>query len=206
MVISRLSYSFGAEKSSRLDLGIRVQVWSKDTLMALQLYDSATLLVLFTTFLVLVWATCSGFSVDCHVHCPCTSAGTVHAVTRPSHLLPFSIGWGGDVEVPETGEEVFVIDGSFADALGEHRAWSWSRGLARRAACRTMLTGPLRLRTISLPFHISCITPLPHKFIHHHVRHVFVWTWTHLQSPGLRGNAGDRPRIKRTAGPQDLEC
>mmetsp|Transcript_18007 Transcript_18007/g.33802 ORF Transcript_18007/g.33802 Transcript_18007/m.33802 type:complete len:298 (+) Transcript_18007:44-937(+) len=31
------------------------------------------------------------------------------------------------VDIPETGEEVFVIEGSFSDNLGEHRPWSWSR-------------------------------------------------------------------------------
>jgi len=33
----------------------------------------------------------------------------------------------GSVRVPSAGEEVFVVEGSFVDELGEHRAWSWSR-------------------------------------------------------------------------------
>ncbi|CAE6911200.1 ABCF1 [Symbiodinium sp. CCMP2592] len=59
------------------------------------------------------------------------------------HFERWQPNQSGYVDIPETGEEVFVIEGSFADELGEHRAWSWSR------------------------------------------------------------NAGDRPRLKRTSGPQD---
>ena len=33
----------------------------------------------------------------------------------------------GTVEIPENGEEVFVIEGSFCDEIGEHRRWSWCR-------------------------------------------------------------------------------
>lgn len=58
------------------------------------------------------------------------------------HFERWQPNQSGYVDIPETGEEVFVIEGSFADELGEHRAWSWSR------------------------------------------------------------NAGDRPRLKRTSGPQ----
>ena len=35
----------------------------------------------------------------------------------------------GTVEVPKDGEEVFVIEGSFSDEMGEHRTWSWCSSL-----------------------------------------------------------------------------
>ena len=36
----------------------------------------------------------------------------------------------GQVEVDGAGEEVFVVEGSFVDELGEHRRWSWCRASA----------------------------------------------------------------------------
>lgn len=33
----------------------------------------------------------------------------------------------GAIEVPKHGEEVFVVEGSMSDDLGEHRLWSWAR-------------------------------------------------------------------------------
>lgn len=32
-----------------------------------------------------------------------------------------------DVPIPKNGAEVFVVDGSFSSALGEHNQWSWAR-------------------------------------------------------------------------------
>ncbi|CAE7863402.1 ABCF3 [Symbiodinium necroappetens] len=43
------------------------------------------------------------------------------------HFERWQPNQSGDVDIPETGEEVFVIEGSFTDELGEHRTWSWSR-------------------------------------------------------------------------------
>lgn len=36
-------------------------------------------------------------------------------------------GTRGEVLVPATGEEIFVMEGSFDDELGCHRTWSWAR-------------------------------------------------------------------------------
>mmetsp|Transcript_22582 Transcript_22582/g.49941 ORF Transcript_22582/g.49941 Transcript_22582/m.49941 type:complete len:300 (-) Transcript_22582:87-986(-) len=36
-------------------------------------------------------------------------------------------GAKGAVAVPQDGEEIFVVEGSFHDDLGHHRQWSWAR-------------------------------------------------------------------------------
>lgn len=49
-------------------------------------------------------------------------------------------GAEGFTDVPEGGLETFVLEGSFEDELGQHRAWSW----ARSASCgqRRLAVGP----------------------------------------------------------------
>lgn len=50
-------------------------------------------------------------------------------------------GASGSMRVPANGEEIFVMEGSFSDDLGEHRTWSWSR-YAEEGASRTRTAGP----------------------------------------------------------------
>ena len=57
---------------------------------------------------------------------PINQAVISELALRSESLVP-----AGYVDIPETGEEVFVIEGSFADELGEHRAWSWSRDVVQ---------------------------------------------------------------------------
>lgn len=43
------------------------------------------------------------------------------------HFERWEPGASGIVEVQPKGAETFVVEGSFADELGEHRTWSWTR-------------------------------------------------------------------------------
>ena len=47
-----------------------------------------------------------------------------HPISQHNFSPAFS---EGTVEIHENGEEVFVIEGSFCDEIGEHRRWSWCR-------------------------------------------------------------------------------
>ncbi|CAK9078128.1 unnamed protein product [Durusdinium trenchii] len=57
------------------------------------------------------------------------------------HFERWSPGQRGTVEVPKDGEEVFVIEGSFSDEMGEHRTWSWCRNAGERHARLTRVAG-----------------------------------------------------------------
>lgn len=48
------------------------------------------------------------------------------------HFERWVPGQTGTVEIHENGEEVFVIEGSFCDEIGEHRRWSWCRNAGDR--------------------------------------------------------------------------
>eukprot|EP00403_Amphidinium_massartii_P033824 CAMPEP_0178442452 /NCGR_PEP_ID=MMETSP0689_2-20121128/38172_1 /TAXON_ID=160604 /ORGANISM="Amphidinium massartii, Strain CS-259" /LENGTH=267 /DNA_ID=CAMNT_0020065999 /DNA_START=168 /DNA_END=971 /DNA_ORIENTATION=+ len=54
----------------------------------------------------------------------------LHVFKSPNEEVRFERwmpGAQGTVPVPALGEEVFVLEGSFSDGMGEHRKWSWAR-------------------------------------------------------------------------------
>ena len=79
------------------------------------------------------------------------------AVLSELALCSQSLVSTGDVDIPETGEEVFVIEGSFTDELGEHRTWSWSRDLVQAyfgppyLVCAAAVSGRFRGRVQLVP-------------------------------------------------------
>mmetsp|Transcript_135455 Transcript_135455/g.377275 ORF Transcript_135455/g.377275 Transcript_135455/m.377275 type:complete len:305 (-) Transcript_135455:80-994(-) len=57
------------------------------------------------------------------------------------HFEHWEPGAAGILEVPPKGMESFVVEGSFTDELGEHRAWSWTRE-AVAGVRRRLVAGP----------------------------------------------------------------